>query len=89
MRNLLIALFITVIFISCDSKWQMRTKTTEALYYHCGSSYTLNTRTEDWVFEGTKSEAEDKCGTKYFDVFESPYCIQRTITINLVGTVKD
>lgn len=81
----LILISIVILFASCESEWQMQTKETESIYYQCKGSAKITSRVSNWIFTGTKSEAEAETGVKYYSGYEYPYCVNRTFATTLVG----
>ena len=82
-----VLLFLTTILTlsGCEYNWRMRSTQIETLSYKCSGTPKSTSTIRDWIFVGTKSEAEDKTGTKSYSTYEYPYCITRETTTVLIG----
>lgn len=83
MKNLLL-LFILVLFVSCESKWNMNTYEVKE-YYLSTSRESVRDTTYNWIFEGTREEAEAKEGITREAIKSNEFTLFITKTTKIQG----
>lgn len=87
MRNLLIAIGV-LLLSSCVNEYQLQTTTTTYLYSRYNTLVSQTQSKRLWIYEGTKSDAEDQCGCKEIYSIEPPYTVLTNICTNFIGKAK-